>query len=350
MSSEARVFCRTRPILDGELEPNGSIRRISVEVEATSEADLAELRQAGYDGPATPRDLPWVVTFAFTGDWYDGFDAAGPAIARRCGGGLVWGWNFDEGLAREVAARPDPGRWPLCQAVQVALDLGHDYDEAQWRDEIGEDEDVDDDEDDDGPRARATRGQASARWTGDLSGATCATDPDRPRAAWWRDPAGATFAVLGGTGERRLLEPGAFQTISNPERAGLRERAATPIRHAQALAGAAKNWSMACCAVAGTRLALAYVGDARAYRLKHGARGMALLSGAAATAIAVQEIEGAPGDIVVLCTEGLWSHLGEALEDLVRDAVTSDEDPAVGILRDLTEYFPLDGALAILRL
>lgn len=136
MSSEARVFCRSRPVFDGEFEPNDMIRRIDCEVGETTLYDWAELVKAGYRGAATPHDFPWVVRFTFTGDWYDGFDVAGPAIARRCGGGLVWGWLFDEGVPREVESRPDPGTWPLLRAVQIAFDLLDDFDEQRFRDEI----------------------------------------------------------------------------------------------------------------------------------------------------------------------------------------------------------------------
>src|SRR5688572_14719031 len=243
MSIETRVFCRTRPALAGDLEPTGDIRRIAFDVERTAPGDWEELRQAGYRGDATPRDFPWVVRFYFTGDWYDGFDAAGPALARRCGGGLVWGWQYRGGKVRQIAARPDPGSWSLLAAVQAAFDLGTDHDEAGWRVEVGEaeegdrvvaavdadDEDDEDYADDERPGGGATIGQIARPRSGSLSGAARAEDPECPRDAWWQDGTGTTFAVLGGNGEAALRDQSAFRTIPRPERASLRERAVWPI-------------------------------------------------------------------------------------------------------------------------
>lgn len=366
MSIETKVFCRTRPVLEGEIEPTGDIRWIAFEVERAGAADWDELRQAGFRGDETPADLPWVVRFSFKGDWYDGFDAAGPALARRCGGGLVWGRQYRSGKVRRVAARPDPGSWTLLAAVQAAFDLGADHDEARWRVEVGEaeegeddgatvdaDEDHDDGDDDDEVHAPATDRGGWPR-SGSVSGAARAEDSDEPRDAWWQDGAGTTFAVLGGNGEAALRDQSAFKMIPRAEIASLRDRAVWPIQKMQALAAAVTDevapWSMGCCAVSGKRLAIATIGDVRAYRLR-GGRGIELLTDPpASAAISVRELEGAALDIFVLCTHGLWSHFEGTLEGFVRDAVRNERYPASMLLRMPPRHTPLTAALAILCL
>ncbi|SFF46597.1 Repeat domain-containing protein, partial [Nannocystis exedens] len=217
--------------------------------------------------------------------------------------------------------------------MQAAFDLGDDDDEARWRVEVGgaeegeddgaavdvdeDDDDGDDDDEDDDDEVQAPATDRGGRpHSGSVSGAARAEDSDEPRDAWWQDGAGTTFAVLGGNGEAALRDQSAFTMIPRAEIASLRDRAVWPIQKMQALAAAVTDevapWSMGCCAVSGKRLAIATIGDVRAYRLR-GSRGIELLTGPAASAeIAVWELEGAALDIFVLCTRGLWFGKGAA--------------------------------------
>src|SRR5690606_6407030 len=86
-----------------------------------------------------PGELRWLVAFAMAGDWYDSFEAGGAALARRCGGGVLWSpLRRDRVPAPMVSARPDPGRWTLVEALEHAVWQQTDMDEREWQAEQDE--------------------------------------------------------------------------------------------------------------------------------------------------------------------------------------------------------------------
>jgi len=138
MSYEAWVFCRQKPNLPemGEIGDG----QFPFDVRTATNAERQALKQRW-----NLDDLPWLVIFHVAGDWFDAFDAGGHALARRCGGGVLWfppsGVLIEDGDNRDfiVAARPDPGDWTLQEALEQAFWLQSDYDQAEWREEVGED-------------------------------------------------------------------------------------------------------------------------------------------------------------------------------------------------------------------
>jgi hypothetical protein len=138
MSSEAWVICRSQPDMpeQGELDDG----RAPYTVQATTAEATRMLSQHA----PQHADLRWMVVFEFAGDWFDRFDAGGRALARRCGGGVLWSplWEGRGVEAIIVEPRPDAtvgGSWTLTEALEHAMWHETDWDEEEWREEVGDD-------------------------------------------------------------------------------------------------------------------------------------------------------------------------------------------------------------------
>jgi hypothetical protein len=142
MSSEAWVICRVKPSIppEGEIDDGAA----SYWVQPTDAEGLRVLSQQAPHLAAA--ELRWTVIIEVTGDWFDSFEAAGRALARRCGGGVLWSPVWEGRGVDAIIVEPCPdatvgGRWTLSDALNAAFYHQADWDEAEWREEVCADDD-----------------------------------------------------------------------------------------------------------------------------------------------------------------------------------------------------------------
>jgi serine/threonine protein phosphatase PrpC len=264
MSVDALVFTRTEPSLD--MNPSDVVEVGGVQITAPRRAEPEDWRKVVREPDPS---FGWVAEVSCGGRSYEQLGLVAKALARRCGGGL-W-WSDATGEIAEVRSQPDPGRWSLRRALEVATAMEMDFNEHEWNDD-------DDGRERGGPPVLDPKYNLDPRWQ---IGVARSGHADVWVAAGL---AFSYFALLEGHGGqgagsfvvnemRRALDPASAPVRRGVAPSDLIRRVhdeMQPLYHGDRRtfsSATAAYGTLACVRSFGEKLSVAHVGDSRVYRV-----------------------------------------------------------------------------------